>query len=212
MAYFPFYMDINDKTCVVIGGGKIALRKIEILLQFGARIKVVALNICEEIYRIQENMNENKGEQIILIERDFIDKDICNAEFVVAATNEEALNSYISDICRKNKILVNVVDVKDECSFLFPAILKRDELVIAISTGGASPSMAAKIRRDIETVIPEYYGELIELLGEHREFIKTEVHLPEQRKQVYNELIRLAEINEGNLTVEMIQKEIDKVR
>ena len=102
--------------------------------------------------------------------------------------------------------------MKDECSFLFPAILKRDELVIAISTGGASPSMAAKIRRDIETVIPEYYGELIELLGEHREFIKTEVHLPEQRKQVYNELIRLAEINEGNLTVEMIQKEIDKVR
>ena len=199
MAYFPFYMDISDKKCLVVGGGKIASRKVEVLIQFDIEIKVIATSICDEINKLNNN-------KLTICKRNFMDEDIRNADFIIAATNNNELNTHISDICKKNNILVNVVDVKEECNFIFPAIIKREELVIAISTGGNSPAMAAKIKKNTELAIPDYYGDLIETLGECREFIKNEIANSEIRKQVYNELIKIGEINNGKLTFEMIKE------
>jgi len=213
MAYFPFYIDINNKVCLVVGGGKIALGKIKVLLKFEVIIIVVARNICEEIYKIKKSYDEKESkEQIILYNREFHDEDILDAEFIIAATDNNLLNSHISEICKRNNKMVNVVDVKEECSFVFPAIIKNQELVVSIATGGNSPAMAAKIKRDIEKYIPEYYGELIELLGEQREYIKKEVSIPEYRKQVYNELIALAQLYGRNITTEEIENIISKYK
>jgi siroheme synthase-like protein len=205
MAYFPFYMDISDKKCLVVGGGKIASRKVEVLIQFDIEIKVIATSICDEINKLNNN-------KLTICKRNFMDEDIRNADFIIAATNNNELNTHISDICKKNNILVNVVDVKEECNFIFPAIIKREELVIAISTGGNSPAMAAKIKKNTELTIPDYYGNLIETLGECREFIKNEIASTEIRKQVYNELIKIGEINNGKLTFEMIKEVAEKFK
>lgn len=213
MAYFPFYIDINNKVFLVVGGGKIALGKIKVLLKFDAIIIVVASKICEEIYKIKKTHDEkNSKEKIILYNREFNDEDILTAEFIIAATDNKLLNSHISEICKRSNRMVNVVDVKEECSFVFPAIIKNQELVVSIATGGNSPAMAAKIKRDIEKFIPEYYGELIEVLGEQREYIKKQVPIPEYRKQVYNELIALAQLNGGNITSEEIENIIYKYK
>lgn len=213
MAYFPFYIDISDKFCLVVGGGKIALRKIQILLKFDAKIIVIAPNICEDIYIIKKSYDEkNDNDRILLYKKKFVDDDIVNAEFVIAATNDKLLNSHISEICKKNNKMINVVDVKEECSFVFPAIIKNEELVISISTGGNSPAMAAKIKNDIQKFIPEYYGSLIEILGEQRECIKKEVYNSKNRKQVYDELIHFAELHDGNITIDEIQNIISKYK
>lgn len=213
MAYFPFYIDINNKVCVVIGGGRIAHRKIEILSEFGATIIVIATGICDEIYDLKKTYDlKNKSgiQQIILKMREFLDEDILEGDFVVAATDDTILNSHISELCKMNNKLVNVVDVKEECSFVFPAIIKQEELVIAISTGGNSPAMAAKIKQEIKEFIPVYYSALIELLGEYREYIKNEVQIPEHRKLVYQELIQLAEVTKGNINKDEIHNIIKK--
>jgi len=227
MAYFPFYMDISNKVGLVVGGGKIALRKIEVLSQFDAKIIVIAADICEEIYNLvktkekksdkelAEKSDEESGEtreKIVIVKRRFRDEDIAEAEFVIAATNDELLNSHISDLCRQHNILVNVVDVKEECSFIFPAIVKKNELVISISTGGNCPAMAAKIKENIEGIIPYYYGELMELLGENREYIKKNVNILENRKKVYSELMQIAETNQENIAEELIHEVVEKYR
>jgi len=231
MAYFPIYIDIKDKQCVVVGGGRIALRKIEILHQFGAKITVIAPYICDDIYNIENNASldefayleediytgesddlGDKSIHITFVKREFNDSDICDVQLVVAATDNEILNSHISDICKRKNILVNVVDVKDECTFIFPAICKKGELVISVSTGGSSPSMAHKIRKNIESVIPDYYSSLIEFLGEHRDYIKSEIHLQEQRKKVYNEFIKIVEKNQEDMSFDTINKIVAKYK
>ena len=219
MAYFPIYIDIKDEKCVVVGGGRIALRKIEILHQFGAQIIVIAPSICDEIYNIEKKLGLDEytylGENpihITLVKREFYDLDISDAKLVVAATDNENLNSHISDICKNRNILVNVVDVKEECTFIFPAIYKKGELVISVSTGGSSPTMAHKIRKNIESVIPDYYSSLIEFLGEHRDYIKSEIHLQEQRKKVYNEFIKIVEKNQEDMSFDTINKIVAKYK
>ena len=209
MAYFPIYIDLKDKKCVVVGGGRIALRKIELLHQFGAKITVIAPFICDDIYN---NYLDDNSIHITLINRDFLDSDICDAEIVVAATDDEKLNSHISDLCKKRNLPVNVVDVKEECTFIFPAMIKKGELVISISTGGSSPAMASKIRENIESVIPDYYSGLIEFLGDYRDYIKSEIHSQEQRKKVYNEFIEIVEKNQENMSIDSINKVIDKYK
>jgi siroheme synthase-like protein len=212
MSYFPFFIDVQDKAFLVVGGGRIAYRKVEVLSQFEVKINVTAAKICEEISVLKNISDEGNDlrKQILLNEREFVDDDIFTADYVVAATDDEKLNSYIAELCRKNNKLVNVVDVKEECSFVFPAIIKKEELVIAVSTGGNSPAMAAEIKRKIQSEIPDYYGELIECLGLYREYIKSNVDLPENRIKVYKELIGLAELQEGNVTFEQIQNTVTK--
>ena len=219
MAYFPIYIELKDKKCVVVGGGKVALRKIEILHQFGAKITIVAPFICDDIYKIEDNTHledngplEDKDIHITLVKRKFVDLDISEAELVVAATDDEKLNSYISAICKDKNLLVNVVDVKDECSFIFPAIFKKGELVISVSTGGSSPAMAHKIRKSIESVIPDYYSSLIEFLREHRDHIKSEIHSQKQRKKLYNELIEMIEKSQETMSLDTINKVIVKYK
>lgn len=211
MGYFPFYIDISNILCLVVGGGKVASRKIKTLLDFDAKVVVIAPKICKEIYEFERTYN-TKNKRVYIRNRKFSDEDIVDAEVIIAATDDNALNSHISNICRKSNKMINVVDVKEECSFIFPSIEKKGELVISISTGGNSPALAAKVRRDIKRFIPEYYGDLVELLGEQRENIKKEISTPEIRKQVYNEFIDCAKLYNRNLTIEEVQSIIDKYR
>lgn len=194
MAYFPLYIDIEGKRCIVVGGGRIATGKIRQLLEFGAAVTVIAPEVTEEIRELAETG------QIILEQRAvFPEKETESGEnvlkdsaLVVAATNQEAVNVKVSRLCKEMHIPVNVVDVKELCTFFFPAIVKREDVVVAVSTSGTSPALAAKLRRELEAAVPEEYGRAAEVMGAYREYIKERVPDIRDRKKVFEALLSYA--------------------
>ena len=205
MAYFPFLIDIKRKLCVIAGGGAVAYRKAEIMLGFGAKVKVVAPDISDSMKLLVEN-----GKEIMIQQRNFQINDLRNADFVIAATDDERVNSYISQKCRERDILVNVVDVKEECSFIFPAVIKKDDLLISISSGGNSPAAAAFLKDKIEDRIPDYYGKVVTMLGRYRRDIKETVLDAQDRKELYYELLEYAAEHNGELAECCIKAMIGK--
>ena len=142
MAFFPFMIQMQDKLCVIGGGGKVAYRKVSMMLSFGARVTVIAPKICDELQKI-----ESKQDALLLVQRPFEDGDIEGADVVIMATNDSEVNSHIAAICKDKRILVNVVDVKKDCGFYFPAIINQDAVVASVSTGGSAPALASQIKK-----------------------------------------------------------------
>ena len=202
MAYFPFMIEMEGKACLVAGGGRIAFHKVKILTDFGARVRVVAPTICGPLCELAGCEN---GRLINLIEREFRESDIDGMDFVVAATDEEELNYHISELCKKRGILINAVDMKEACSFAFPAIIKDKDLVIAVSSGGKSPAAAAYIKRKIRQGLPDYYGTMIEQLGAYRDYIFERAADLEKRKGVFNRLLEYGAANEGEIPKEIVE-------
>lgn len=166
MAYFPFMIQMDDKKCLIGGGGKVALRKAEGMLSFGARVTVIAPEILDEFYELQK-----KKPCLELVNRGMTEEDLGDADVVIMATDDTELNSHIADCCKKRRILVNVVDVKKDCGFYFPAVIRQDEVVVAVSTGGSSPVLASKIKQDIASHLRGDYGKIAREMGREREEI-----------------------------------------
>lgn len=188
MAYFPFFMDLSGKKGVVVGGGRIALEKLEKLISFAPALTVIAPEILPEIEILAKKAvcncegNKNSSDMKISIQqRYFEDTDIEDAFFVIAATDDGELNARISSICRKNRIPVNVVDDKEKCSFIFPSLVKKGSLTVAISTEGASPQVAASLRRKLETEIPDEIEDILDYLAWLRPIAKEKI--PDDRKR-----------------------------
>lgn len=125
MPYFPFFANIENMPCLVVGGGQVALRKIEKLLDFSPIIKVVALEACGEIKKLA------KRGMIILFERAFKDSDIDGSTFVITATGDRGVNRHISQLCRQRHIPCNAVDDPESCTFFFPAIVTEGDCALA---------------------------------------------------------------------------------
>lgn len=214
MAYFPFMIDIKDKNCLVVGGGTIAFHKVKVLVDFGVHIRVVAAEICRELQALADRYIEEKQQdklELEIVQREFQDSDVEGMDFVVAATDDELLNCHISDLCRQKNILINAVDMKEACSFIFPAIIREEDLLIAVSTGGQSPAAAAYVKKQIRNTIPEYYGNMVETLGEYREYILKHVHTAKERKRVFNRLLEYGDAHEGQISPEIVNKIIQEV-
>ena len=205
MSYFPFFMKIKDKECLVVGGGMVALRKIEKLLPFGVKITVVSPAFCPEI----EEM-----EGITCICRKFEQGDIDGMLFVIGATDDEAVNGEISALCREKNIPVNIVDDPKKCTFFFPALVKRGEFVAGFSTGGGSPLAAQYIRKKVEDAVPDGFDKVVEVLSAVREQVKAEVPDIKVRENIFKQIFALALEKEGNVTeeemIEIIRKEGEK--
>lgn len=171
MGYFPFFMDLEGWEGLVAGGGTVALRKIEKLLPYGPRLTVAAPELLPEI--------ENTP-GLTLVRRVFAPSMLEGKRFVIAATDDPEANREIAVLCRKRGVLVNAVDDKEQCTFLFPALLKRGELTLGVSTAGASPSAAAWVRRRAAEAVPENFGELLDGLAALRPTVRQRV--PEARR------------------------------
>lgn len=169
MAYFPFFVDISGAECLVVGGGRVALRKIQKLMIFGAKIRVVAPEICEEISQMQ----------LEIYRRRFEPADLDNADFVISATDDGNASREIFELCRERRIPVNTVDDQERCSFIFPALALRGDTTVGISTGGKSPLFASRLRKLIEEQLDERLGETGKLLGEIRPYVKK--NFPDER-------------------------------
>ena len=169
MAYFPFFVDLEGQRGLIVGGGTVALRKAEKLLPYGPALTVVA----------PEPVSELAALPVELTRREFQPEDLDRADFVIAATDNEEENHRISALCQGRKIPVNVVDDKEACSFLFPALVRRGNLSVGVSTGGSSPTAAIWLKEQIEGLLPEQTEEILTWLEVQRPLLKE--RLPDQR-------------------------------
>lgn len=180
---YPIFMNLSDRNCLVIGGGKVAQRKIETLLEYKARVLLVSPVVTD----VLDEWAEQK--LIVWERRAFEPADLKGIFLVFIATSDSHTNKKIADLCREQGIMVNAVDDPENCDFYVPAILRRDSLCIAISTQGKSPLLAAKIRNELDRSIPSEYGDWVEILGQLREEIKRSDLNTEQRRQLFADLV-----------------------
>lgn len=195
MAYFPFFVDLSQKTGIIFGGGTVALRKIEKLMPFAPKLRVISPYICPEI---------RANAALELIERAFVPGDEKEACFVIAATDDPVCNHNIAMRCKEQKIPVNVVDDAEYCTFLFPALVQKGNLTVGISTGGSSPTAAICLKEQIGAQIPERFDEILDFLHQQREYIKAVVPDESVRSEILRKLFTAAMQNSGPLdTVQM---------
>lgn len=178
MDYFPLFLKLKDQPCLVVGAGEIASRKIELLLKTGARISVVAPEIGNSIAELA-----SEG-RVTLLQRNFAASDLDGMCLAVSATNTRSVNEAVAQAANARNIPVNVVDNPDLCSFIFPAIVDRSPLTVAVSSGGVSPVLARLLRSKVEAAIPGAYGLLAQFAEEFRSLVKQ--RLPEAaRRRVF---------------------------
>lgn len=182
MAYFPFFMDLSRQNGLIVGGGTVALRKIQKLLPYEAHLTVCAPELNPEISQISG---------LTLLRQPFEPALLDGMDYVIAATDNTALNHQISDLCRQRGIPVNVVDDRDACTFLFPALVKRGDLSIGISTGGASPSAAIYLKERIAALLPEDFGQLLEYLDGLRDQVKAALPDGRSRARFFSRLFNI---------------------
>ena len=166
MDHLPIFINIRKKPCIVIGGGDIALRKINLLLKAQAKVDCLSPLFCKGI------KNLSKDGHITLINKSFDQTDIKDYSIIIAATDDSSVNSSISAIAQVKKIPVNVVDSPELSSFIMPSIVDRSPLIIAVSSSGKAPVLSRIIRAKLETVIPSAYGILADIAGEYRQKVK----------------------------------------
>ena len=183
MKYYPVFLDIQHRNCLVVGGGSVGTRKVKTLLQCAAKVTVVSLETTAEIEKL-----DDEG-AVRLINRQFIPSDLDGMFLVFGATDNDALNRQIHEAAEHRGVLCNIADHPEECNFILPAIVRQGELVIAISTSGTSPAFAKKLRKDLEQVFGREYAEFLQLMGAIRKKLLKEDHKPEAHKHLFERLI-----------------------
>lgn len=180
MGYFPLFIQLEGRPCLVAGGGAVALRKVQKLLPFGPRITVVAPAVCPELAALPG---------VRFVRRRVRPGDVARQALVIAATGNAALNRRLAAACRARRIPVNVVDDPAACSFLFPALVRRGPLTVGISTGGASPTAAVHVKRRVEAALPgEAFGPILEWLAACRASVKAALAAESARAALFAQL------------------------
>ena len=203
MAYFPMFVELYGRRVLIVGGGKVALRKAEKLLPYGAEITVAAPTICDEISLMQDIRKVNAG---------FSEELLRDADIVIAATDDRGLNKFVSELCREKRIPVNTVDDSELCSFIFPCLVKKGDLSIGISTGGASPTAAIAFKEMIAASVPDNIDEILDYLGSIRPAVKESFADESVRSRVFKELFELCIVRGRALTDAETKEYLSNVR
>jgi precorrin-2 dehydrogenase/sirohydrochlorin ferrochelatase len=183
MAKFPIYLEMHDRRAVVIGGGAVAVRKVQALAQAGARITVVAEHVPDTF------VEAFQMPQVELVLSSYTKDYLVGATLVIAATNDLVLNRQIYEDCQELEILCNVVDQPDLCDFYTPAVVQRGDLQIAVGTDGNCPAYAGHLRKKLEEMFTEDHGRFVEALEAIRVRILNEVPDANQRKAILGRLV-----------------------
>jgi siroheme synthase-like protein len=168
MKYYPLFMDLAGRECLVVGAGAVAARKVRSLLQCGAAVTVVGERPAAVFREL-----ERRGVRVV--RRRFRASDVCRQALVIAATDDRAVNAAVSSSARRRGIPVNAVDDPPNCTFIVPAVVRRGDLTVAVSTGGKSPAVARLVKERIAALLGAEHAALVRLLGAHRERMKTDV-------------------------------------
>jgi siroheme synthase-like protein len=160
--YFPAFLDLRGRQCLVVGGGPVGERKVRDLLACGATVILVSPRLTDGLVAlVTERRLRHRA-------RAFRDDDVRGCTLVMAATGVAAVDARVARGARRHRALVNVADRPRYCDFILPSVLRRGQLQIAVSTGGRSPGLARQIRLRLEPLLPAEYGELVEAVGEKR--------------------------------------------
>jgi len=209
MDFFPVFMNIRQQRCLVVGGGEVALRKIELLLKAGGDVLVVSPDLHPDL---EKHVSEKSIKHHARI---FEAGDIQGSKLIISATNDSTINKNVSELANQAGIPVNVVDAPDLCSFIVPSIIDRSPVVVAVSSGGRSPVLARLLRAKLETMIPASYGRLANLLDEYRDKVKAAFSNTLQRRRFWEIIIQgpvteLMFSGRENQAKEVLEKAIDK--
>ncbi len=174
--YYPIYLDVKGKRCVVVGGGEVACRKVLSLKEAGAEVVVIAPEFCKGLLAEKD---------VTLLSQEYSGECLAGAFLVIAATNDKVINQEIWEDAQRHGLLVNVVDQPELCNFIVPSVVSRGDLQISISTGGASPALARRIRQELESLFGPEYSDLTQLLSKLRPLVISSVKDEEKRRQVF---------------------------
>ena len=183
MNYFPFFMDLRGRRCLVVGGSETAARKAELFLRAGARVDVVADDLDEAFRHIEGK------ERVSRIAGPFQPGMLDGVDAVIAAEGERARNEVVAVAARARHLPVNVVDTPDLCSFILPSIIDRSPLVVAVSSGGEAPVLARLLRARLETLIPAAYGRLGALAAKFKAAVREKI-LPSERRAFWEKVFQ----------------------
>ncbi|PKB86291.1 uroporphyrinogen-III C-methyltransferase [Ewingella americana] len=166
MDYLPIFADLRQRPVLVVGGGEIAARKIDLLLRAGAAVRIVAQSLSSELeHRLQQS-------QVSWLAKQFEPQQLDDVFLVIAATDDAALNAEVFEQANRRQLLANVVDDQPKCSFIFPSIVDRSPIVVAISSSGTAPVLARMLREKLETLLPTSLGKMAEIAGSFRDRVK----------------------------------------
>jgi len=184
MDFFPVFLDLKKQPCLVVGGGGVAERKAASLLKSGADVLLVAPRLTRSLsdWRDAGRLRHRA--------REFEADDLIGTSLVIAATDDEAVNRRIAELAKARRLPVNVVDRPELCSFIVPSVIDRSPVVVAISTGGASPVLARLIRARLESLIPAGYGRLAELCARFRQRVKETFKRPADRRIFWDRVLQ----------------------
>lgn len=190
MGFYPVFLDLTDRLCLVIGGGAVAERKVEGLLRAGGVVTVISPALTE---RLNVWVKEGKVRHVT---RRYRMGDLTGYRIAFAATSNVEVNRAVYAEGRRTGVWVNAADDPSNCDFILPSVLRRGELVVAVSTGGKSPALAKAIREELEAYFPEGYADLAAIISEVRQELQKlslRVSGDTWRKAINRDLLRLVE-------------------
>jgi precorrin-2 dehydrogenase/sirohydrochlorin ferrochelatase len=181
-AYYPLFLDISGKLCVVLGGGKIAERKVSTLIKFKAKVKVISPKITRNLSKRAESG------KIEFVEREYREGDLKGAALVFAATDRKEVNLMIKREADAKALPINIVNDPTSCEFLVPSIVQKGPITIAISTSGSLPLLSKKLRQEIDDYLTEDYIKYADKIGKFRKTLKETVKDGKRRKEIMAEI------------------------
>ena len=182
MQYLPIFTNLQGKAVLLVGGGHVALRKARTLLSAGAVLTVVSHDFEAEFYDWQQQ------QQARLIQGDFDPEQLPGHWLVLAATDDDDVNAAVHQAATARQIWVNTVDDQDKCEFIFPSIIDRSPILVAISSGGTAPVLARRLREKLETLLPQHLGPLAELVGKFRGKVQQKLQGFAERRQFWEKV------------------------
>lgn len=186
---YPVMLDLVGRPCLVVGGGAVATRKVEGLVEAEARVTVISPSLTERLLRLATDA------QLRWRPREYLRGDVEGFVLAMVATDDAAANAEVASECRERGVLINCADDPEHCSFILPSVLKRGALTVTVSTGGASPTMARLVREELERLLPSDVAALTDVMAEVRRTLRDEgISLAAERwrEALDDELRRLA--------------------
>jgi precorrin-2 dehydrogenase/sirohydrochlorin ferrochelatase len=200
--YYPVMLNLAGRVAVVVGGGGVALRKVRELIDAGARVTVIAPGVHPDLALLANEMP-----QVELRQRPYCRGDLAGAFLAFSATDDPTVNRDVYLEAEELQVPVNAVDDPEHCTFIVPSVLHRGDLVVAVSTSGASPSMAARIRREIEKTIPGDIDAVLSALRRVRELLKTDPAFRHLTTDERGEIIKQITAHDEHITAVVSKKD-----
>jgi precorrin-2 dehydrogenase/sirohydrochlorin ferrochelatase len=181
--FYPLLIDLGDRPVLVVGGGVVAERKVDSLVEAGANVTVVAPHLTERLQTLAD------AKSIHVHRRRFEVSDLEGMQFVITATDEKHTQEAVAAAARDRNVLVNTVDTPALCDFIVPAVIRRGDVVVAISTSGRSPALSAALRAKLEGIVTPDTGRAARILGEIRKEVHERFAQPDQRKDAFEQIV-----------------------